>query len=174
MPTIMRRRRSPSVIHPERIPAANAVLQCFAAGTTIEVPRGRIIVCWTSHGTTVRKYWATRGQDFWPVWHNQWGQGGTCCRALSQLVRWIQGRPIWPLRMWRYWTSERVFLGQERGSEMVAALEKAGYPESTACVLCGRDLASAYIDWWSLDGVSGPCCVHTDEAGCRQRVQDDR
>lgn len=173
MPTIVRRRPARSVIHPDRIPAANAALHCFAEGTTLKVAGGRVFVCWHQYDRTkVRKQWMTRGQDFYPVWHRTWGHGGTASTALAQLVRWVQGRPVLPLSTWRYWSSERILLAGNRGPVMVAALKQAGYPESSPCVLCGRDLGSTGFDWWSLDGVSGPCSNYRDDAGCRQQGSD--
>jgi hypothetical protein len=172
MPTVTKRRRSPSVIHPERIPAANAALDCFAAGTTLEIDRGRVFVCWERRGTFPRKQWMTRWTDFYPVWYRQWGHGLSASTALAQLVRWIQGRPVLPLSTWRYWASDGARLAGEHGPEMVAALEQSGYPESAPCVLCGRDLGNTQLDWWRLDGVSGPCCSYNDETGCRQKRGD--
>lgn len=150
--------------------AANKALDCFAPGTSIVVKR-RVGVCveWTQHsGKQFSRRWQTqRGQDFYPTWYRHWGHGGTATTALAQLVRWMQGKPILPLATWRHWTGERVYLGQKRGPECVSILEAAGYPETVNCVLCGVELRG--LDWWSLDGVSGPCCSWT--AGCRQDAQ---
>lgn len=169
-----RRRRPRTKIHLERLDAANAALAGFAQGTTIEVLGGRVFVRWSSHRRgNVRKQWMTRGQDFYPVWHRKWGHGGTATTALAQLVRWIQGRPVLPMRSWRHWMSETVSLGRDRGPQILLALSNGGYPESSPCVLCGRDVAASSFDWWSLDGVSGPCCHYHDEAGCRQQVRAD-
>lgn len=154
------------VDQPMRLATSNEVLGAFAPETTLRIDRGHVVVCWRSHA----KRWMTRGgQDFYPVWHREWGHGGTASTALSQLVRWIKGLPVLPLGTWRYWGGERVaLLRQRQGAEAaIIALERAGYPAKVPCVLCQRELAGA-MDWWSLDGVSGPCCCWTQ--GCRQKL----
>lgn len=151
----------------KRLLIANNVLETFAADTWMALLDGYVWVHWRRHnGVTDQRRWQTRGQDFYPVWSNRWGHGGTACTALSQLVRWIQGKPVLPLATWRMWTGERVALGRERGVHAVASLAAAGYPEIVKCVLCGGDLITS-LDWWSLNKVSGPCC--TSHNGCRQK-----
>ncbi len=173
MPATRQRHHSRSEIHLERLDPANAALAGFAKDTMIDVDGGRVFVRFSHRGKSVRKQWMTRGQDFYPVWHRSWAHGGTATTALAQLVRWIQGRPVLPMRSWQHWMSETVLLGRERGPQILASLRNAGYPESAPCVLCGRDVASSSFDWWSLDGVSGPCCHYNDEAGCRQKAPAD-
>lgn len=150
--------------------AANKALDCFAAGTRIIVRR-KIGVCveWTQHGGKQfsRRWQTLGGQSFYPTWYRHWGHGGTATTALAQLVRWMQKRPVLPLTAWRYWTGEKIALGRQRGAECVSILAAAGYPETVNCVLCGVELRR--LGWWSLDGVSGPCCNYTE--GCRQKAQ---
>ncbi len=147
----------------ERIDAANRALQTFAPGTRIERRPGGWYVCWTGwKGKAFAKRWATRGQDFYPVWHDHWGHGGTASMALSQLVRWAQEKPVLPIGSWRYWASERI---QLTNSETLEILRSAGYPEEARCVLCGEVIAGG-MDWWHLDGVTGPCCGM--RSGCKQ------
>jgi len=155
------RRKKPQ-LRTELVEAANAALVGFASDSTIVIVGGRVCVSFRGE---VRR-WATRGQDFYPVWHHRWAHGGTSATALSQLVRWIQGRPVLPIGSWRYWTGPQVALGRERGPAIVEGLLQAGYPVKTPCVLCGLELEQAG-DWWSLDGVSGPSCAWT--RGCRQK-----
>ena len=151
----------------ERVRICNLVLEYFAGDTWISVSRGRIRVNWSrSDGTGLSREWQTRGgQDFYPVWHNKWGHGGTASTALSQLVRWIQDRPVLPLGTWRHWMGPKCYLGREHGPEAVEMLRDAGYPEVAICVLCHKVIDGG-MDWWNLDGVSGPCCDH--RSGCRQ------
>jgi hypothetical protein len=151
-----------------RIDVANEVLQLFAAGTSIEKPKGGVFVTWERWRPPgkVTKRWQCRGSGFYPVWHRQWGHGGTACRALSQLVRWIQEKPVLPLSTWRFWTGKSVRLGRENGPRILELLAAGGYPESVNCVLCDQQITGSY-DWWDLKGVSGPCCNHY--SGCRQK-----
>lgn len=157
----------------ERIEICNRVLQCFAQETTLRLEStGHVIVCWTSScGEQIERRWMTRGQDFYPVWYKKWGHGGTASTALAQLVRWVRGMAVLPLATWRYWAGERcALLRHGDANEAIAALGAAGYPETAVCVLC-RQTISGGMDWWSLDGVSGPCCSWTE--GCRQKGGGD-
>lgn len=151
----------------ERINAANSVLAIFASDSRIVTKGSHLAVEFPYYKKLVAMRWMTRGgQDFYPVWSHKWAHGGTSCMALSQLIRWIQGKPVLQISTWRYWTGDRVGIGRERGPEILELLESAGYPAITPCVLCGLELEFAG-DWWSLDGVSGPCCRYTE--GCRQK-----
>lgn len=153
--------------HDDRLKRANLVLEYFADGTWLSVSRGRIRVNWIrSDGSELSREWQARGNDFYPVWHNKWGHGGTACTALSQLVRWVQGKPVLPLGSWRHWMSRTCYLGREHGPEAIEILRDGGYPEQVPCVLCNNIIAGG-LDWWHLDGVSGPCC--DCRSGCRQQ-----
>lgn len=150
-----------------KMEAANAVLQTFAPGTTIERRKGGWFVLWSDRWGNYEKRWQTRGNDFYPVWHREWGHGGTACTALAQLIRWLRGQGVLSIVTWRMWAGEGYRL--LRHGDVDAALQgllDAGYPEVTTCVLCGRSPLKS-IDWWNLDGVSGPCC--SGRTGCRQR-----
>lgn len=152
----------------DRIVVANKVLETFAHETQIcSRLTGRIAIEWTnSRGDKFSRRWQTRGQDFYPTWKNQWGHGGTACVALSQLVRWCRNLPILSIASWKYWASDTCRLFRNEGDTAIKLLLDAGYPERVSCVLCG---GSEHIgDWWSLDGVSGPCCSFT--TGCRQTL----
>ena len=76
--------------------------------------------------------------------------------AMSQIVRWCQGKPVLPLASFQWWTSETIMLAGDRGPELLTLLEKAGYPVAVNCVACGNPPTG--LDWYNLDGVSGPCC----------------
>lgn len=146
-----------------KLDTANAVLATFAAESRIERRQDGYYVVWTTHGgKPIAKRWICRGQDFYPMWANRWGHGGTACTALSQLIRWLQGKPVLPLATWAYWSCDKVKLVPYSS---VAVLLAAGYPEVAQCVLCDRPLNGS-LDWWHLGDVSGPCCSHRD--GCRQ------
>jgi len=156
----------------DRVDTSNEVLQSFAPDTRLRIDaHGYIVVEWTTHsGATLSRRWMTRGQDWYPVWHRYWGHGGTACVALSQLVRWCRGKPVLPLSSWRFWGGEDyALLRHGPGPEAaITALINGGYPQRVPCVLCGLELDVAG-DWWSLKGVSGPCCAM--RSGCKQSVR---
>ena len=154
-----------------RIETSNAVLRLMQPDTSIERRKGGWYVCWTRYCKTPQsRRWVTRGNDFYPLWHHKWGRGGTVTTALSQLVRWCGEKPVLPLPTWRYWMSPTVRLGDDSGDEIVRILTDGGYPEATPCVLCGLPITGR-LDWWSLDGISGPSCRWTE--GCRQWKDGD-
>jgi hypothetical protein len=146
-----------------KIVVANQVLATFSR-SRIERRRGGFYVVWACKRGDVAKRWCTRGQDFYPMWHRQWPGGGTASTALSQLIRWLRGQAVLPAATWRYWATEKIKLLPHDG---VVTLLAGGYPEHSLCVLCGRQLNGS-LDWWHLDGTSGPCCAWT--SGCRQTV----
>lgn len=152
----------------DKVDIANRVLECFAPGTTLRLESGYVLVAWTVSKGKEERRWMTRGQDFYPVWHRKWCHGGTASTALAQLVRWIQGKPVLPISTWAYWAGEKVqLLRQGNGNEAIGMLIAAGYPQVATCVLCGNQITGG-MDWWSLDGVTGPCCGWT--SGCRQNL----
>lgn len=156
----------------DRVEAANVALKSFAPDTSLRIDAtGHVVVEWVrSNGERLSRRWMTRGQDWYPVWHRHWGHGGTACVALSQLVRWITERPVMSLATWRYWASKGCALLRQQGDDgtaALAALADAGYPAESPCVLCGD--AGHIGDWWSLKGVTGPCC--SMNSGCRQRPE---
>jgi hypothetical protein len=143
-----------------RITIANLVLKSFAPETSISKVNGYLTVHWNGNS----KRWMTRGQDFYPVWKNKWGHGGTACVALSQLIRWCQGVPVLGLGVWKYWASQTCKLVKDEA--VLGLLDQAGYPIKTTCVLCQQP-TDGRNDWWNLNGVSGPCCsIHS---GCQQK-----
>lgn len=146
-----------------RLAAANLVLGSFS-DSRIERRRGGWYVMWAGRRGKIAKRWCCSGQDFYPVWARKWAHGGTACTALSQLIRWLRGQPVLPLASWRFWTSDQMKL---LPMSAVTELQAAGYPTVARCVLCKRELTRG-LDWWHLDGVSGPCCSMW--SGCRQQA----
>jgi len=148
----------------QRLVQANSVLPTFTfRGVVLELDStGHVVVCWTSahKPALVRKRWVTRGSDFHPTWRYPWG--GTQSTAIAQLVRWVQGKPTLPLGSWEYWASDTVKLC---GPETLEALRAINWPAKPICVLCGNECAG--LDWWNLDGVSGPCCSAWKVTSCR-------
>jgi hypothetical protein len=150
------------------VDAANFVLLCLTKDTQIHRRYNGWYVTWSQYdGRRFSRRWATRSGSFYPSWYRHWGHGGTCTTALAQLVRWCQGKPVLPLSVWSYWVSPTVALGRENGDKIVQRLFEAGYPVVATCVLCGTELTKS-LDWWDLDGVSGPSCKW---GGCRQRKE---
>jgi hypothetical protein len=140
----------------KKLEAVNSVLEAIAPGTWVEKGSNGWIVSWKNGSHTLSRRWQTiKGNDHYPVWHHSWGHGGTCCTALSQLMRWLQNRPVFPIGTWKYWTGPTVLLGRGSG-EIVSTLEAAGYPDEAICVVCGESILSG-LDWCSLNNVSGPC-----------------
>jgi hypothetical protein len=142
--------------HPDRLSAANAALAIFSPGTSLEFVGRRAFVRWTGYDKKlVRKQWVTRGgQDFYPTWRGPWG--GTVTIAISQLIRWVQGKPVLPLASFKWWCSETIKLAGDRGNELIITLGTSGYPVEVTCVVCGKPPKG--LDWFNRDGVSGPCC----------------
>lgn len=146
-----------------QVDVANSVLSSFVKAQ-IEPRKGGVYVLFDYCGKPMARRWMCRGQDFYPVWNRYYPGGGTSVTALSQLIRWMQGRPVLPISSWRYWTSEKIGLGKP---EIVDELLAGGYPEHVPCVLCKNKIEGG-LDWWRLNGVSGPCCGWT--SGCRQAI----
>lgn len=162
------KRRLPVSESSERLVAANRALECFAPDSKIERRRGGWYVVWENYqNEKISRRWQTKGQDWFPTWNRIWAHGGTACRALSQLIRWLRDQPVLCIASWRYWGGESCKLFRN-GKDPVPILLDAGYPEHAYCVLCGRRLDGP-IDWWNLNGVSGPCCCYSWEDGCRQK-----
>lgn len=151
----------------DRVGIANRVLGFFAKGTSLRIECGYILVSWSTFKGRVERRWMTRGQDFYPVWHRKWTGGGTASTALSQLVRWVQGKPVLPLSTWSYWTSDKYKLLDPQAIEI---LRDAGYPEKVQCVRCGSNNFAGGMDWWGLDGVSGPSCRQCEPNAKREEI----
>jgi hypothetical protein len=143
----------------ERVETANKVLGSFTRDTRLRIESGYVVVEWTNHKGRQARRWMTRGQDFYPVWYRQWGHGGTAARALSQLVRWVQGKPVLPISTWEYWAGAPCRLLEASAVKVLAA---GGYPSASPCVKCGSTIYRGGLDWWSLDGLSGPACLRCD------------
>lgn len=145
---------------------SNAVLALFADSVRIERRTNGWHVTWIDYyKTLVRRRWMTRGQDFYPVWSDIYPGGGTSTTAIAQLIRWNQHKPMLPLSSWKYWCGPKCRLGRDNGERIIEMLYAAEYPEVVDCVLCGNEIVDG-LDWWSLYGVTGPCCGMS--SGCKQ------
>lgn len=154
-----------------RLEAANAVLSFFAVDTRLSLEQGSIRVHFRRQNQPVVKKWTVRGgQSFYPTWYAQWSHGGTAATALAQLVRWVQHRPVLPLCSWEFWAGARCKLFRESGEEVLTILRRFSYPEHVECVRCGLPIKPQQsLDWWCLDGVSGPAHLDSDCVEARPR-----
>jgi hypothetical protein len=146
----------------EKLKAVNKILDIMGTRTVVSRENGGWYCTWQNwKDKTVKKRYSAR--DGWPVWGDQWGHGGTCQSALTQLMRWLQGKTVHPLRVWRHWVGLNVQLGTP---EIIEILLTAGYPENPPCVLCGKPLMGSH-DWFNTESGEGPGHWHRkcDEYG---------
>lgn len=140
-------------IDPQRLAVAQAAVAAIQSGVSLTWQSG-FWFQWTARGKTVRRKWVamSRGSDF-PVWSDKAPWGGTCCHVFTQLMRWVRGEAVVPLRCWRYWVEIGV---SPQALELVAA---AGWPEVVPCVFCGRLIQPAErFDDFNFEGHTGPGC----------------
>lgn len=118
--------------------------------------RGRLWYANDEDKYNKRVLWRLRSSDkCWPVGRKAIQiSGGIIVQTLVQLSLWLKGMPRYPLRCIRHWFSYqgKVVEGYE---DFLRALDLSSYNKNTNCVLCGGDYPT---DWWSLDGIIGPCC----------------
>ncbi len=142
----------------QTIEVANRVLKTFhqPIGAEFFVSEAGRLHFRTKHGSMVVKI--AKHSGALSGYYGTLGLGGTWALAVGQLARWLRGQSREPMRRWRYWASDRMLLCT---NETVEILEASSYndPKKTCCVLCGNDSASG--DWWSLDGLVGPCCTYS-------------
>jgi hypothetical protein len=101
-----------------------------------------------------------RGQGDWPQFgYNQRPTGGTGMQALAQLIRYVRDLPRLPVATWEHWAGDTVKLCTQETVRLIV-LSEYGDPRKTSCVLCGDSEFKHGIDWWSLDGVTGPSCLY--------------
>lgn len=142
-----------------RIGIANKVLDVITPGIMLYQSR-ELRMCWDVRKQPPKYDFPARlrTDGNWPAFgYRQRPTGGTGMQALAQLIRYVRDLPRFPLSTWEYWSGESVKLGN---STVVELLASAGYEDDlkTCCVLCGDPKFARGLDWWSLDGVIGPCC----------------
>ena len=146
-----------------RIETANKVMDLFVPGVTLHQGR-ELRIKWTGVSTGRQCDYPARLRGHWlcsvPRHRTHWG--GTCENAIAQLILYVRDRPRLPMVTWEYWTAPtgNVKLGREEArSKILPILRASDYndPKKTCCVLCGASPCVG-LDWWSLDGVEGPCC----------------
>jgi hypothetical protein len=141
-----------------RIVAANSILNTFVPGVVLYQGERELWMSWGRVGPRFRTFPARlRGEGDIPQYgYRQRPCGGTGMQALAQIIRYVRDLPRLPMDTWEYWVSSTVQLGS---IDTLTLLRAAGYdhPSKTRCVLCKGPYKRG-IDWWSKDGVTGPCC----------------
>lgn len=82
--------------------------------------------------------------------------GHTGLTALAQLIRYTRNWTRLPLITWEYWASDTIRLCDAETLRLIRNCDY-GNPTKTCCVRCGTTDFKG-LDWWSLDGVTGPSC----------------
>jgi hypothetical protein len=144
-------------IRTSRLLVANNALQSFMPHVVLHGSR-ELRMSWQIKGYPMRDYPARlRATGDWPAYgYRHRPCGGTGYQALAQLIRYVRDLPRLPLATWKYWASDKIALC---GTNTVDILSESDYGERMNCVLCGSDKYDGGVDWWSNDGVVGPCCM---------------
>lgn len=137
------------MINQETFNRANDVLRTIQPDYRFDVRGGRL---WFATRYGSRAVVTANGGLTLGFRYGRLGLGGTEAAAVAQLARWIRGQTRRPIQWWMYCYKQG--LGKIK---TVGILLRNGYADAkTSCVLCGN--ATEQWDWWSLDGVTGPCC----------------
>lgn len=145
-----------------RLETANKALGTFAPAVRLYDGARELRMCWDARVQPPKRDFAARlrSDGSWPLYgYRQRPCGGTGMQAIAQLIRYVRDLSRLPIDTWEYWGGHSVQLCT---AETVDILRGGGYadPKKTACVLCGKGTFKGGLDWWSLDGVTGPCCMH--------------
>lgn len=149
----------------ERVNVANEILKTFMPGVVL-YQRGALVpnlrMCWDTRKAPIppRHDFSARlrSDGSWPMYgYNVRPSGGTGYQALAQLIRYVRDLPRLPMLTWEYWAGDAVKLCTPATLELLRA-GNYGDPDKTHCVLCGSAEWKRGLDWWSLNGVTGPSC----------------
>ena len=150
-------------LNEERVAVANAVLALFMPGTRLYYSeKERLRMQWNTlrEGGPRHDFSAKlRSDGSWPKYgYNVRPSGGTGFQALAQLIRYVRDWHRLPLLTWEYWGGDSVKLFDDQS--LVNLLREGNYgdPAKVCCVLCGTVEHKRGLDWWSLNGVTGPSC----------------
>lgn len=143
---------------------ANMVLGSFESKVLLYDTEGRgLRMCWPVGPGLIwpPKYDFTarlQADGRWPKYgfHHR-PCGGTGMQAVAQMIRYVRDLPRLPLSCWLHWAGPTVQLASPRTLEILKASDY-GNPQKTCCVLCGSIIFGYLVDWWSVDGITGPCC----------------
>jgi hypothetical protein len=142
-----------------RLSMANLIADTFVPGVIFYEGASGLRMSWDNRKQTPRYDFPAvlRSDGSWPKFgYRQRPTGGTGFQAMAQLIRYIRDLPRLPLVTWEYWAGASIQLGAARTIELLRASDY-GNPDKTRCVLCGT-LDFKGLDWWSLDGITGPSC----------------
>lgn len=145
----------------ERLVTANHVLESFQPAIRLYMRVGHLRMYWDVRDGNPRYDYPAhlRGDGLWPRYgyHTPPCCGGTGLQSLVQLIRYVRNLTRFPILTWEYWSSGPV---QLCGQNTVELLRQSDYgdPKKTCCILCGSAEFKGGIDWWSLNGKTGPCC----------------
>lgn len=144
-----------------RISVALSALDTFAPGVKLYMGRRELRMSWDIRLTIPPRHdfparLRTKG-DIPEFGQEVFPGGGTSLQALGQLIRFIRDLPRLPIDTWKYWSGSKVQLCTPHTVELLVG---AGWDADgkTTCVLCGSVKFKGGLDWWGLDGVTGPCC----------------
>lgn len=145
----------------DRIKTANHILETLGYGIELYQGNRELRMRWPKwnkagcHDFPAR----LRGDGSWPAFgYRQRPCGGTGIQALAQVIRYVRNLPRLPVITWQYWTSDKVKIGNAQTLEIIKSSDY-GDPTKTCCILCGCTDFKNGLDWWSLDGKTGPCCM---------------
>lgn len=143
-----------------RIKTANQILNSFVPGVELYTGERYLRMRWDIRKQPPKHDFAAhlRADGSWTKYgYRQRPTGGTGMQALAQLVRYVRDLSRLPLITWEYWAGDTVKLCTPQTLELIRASDYAD-PAKTCCVLCGTSEYKRGLDWWSLDGVTGPSC----------------
>ena len=148
-----------------RLAAANTAIGLFSRMSLRYLPRKGLFVHLRQNG--LQRWQTVSGNPFRPNWTVAVKTDPIRLAMLSQLCRWVIGRPVLGLDQWRYWLAV-LQTPDKSAARVLHALDDAGYPARSICCRCGLELTSAPA--WLLD--VGPVC-HEGEP-CAKRQPTDR
>ena len=138
----------------------NLIVDTFVPGVIFYEGNSGLRMSWDNRKQPPRHDFSAqlRSDGSWPRYgYHQRPTGGTGFQAMAQLIRYIRDLTRLPLATWEYWGGTTVQLCMPRTLELLRASDY-GNKAKTCCVLCGSLEFNGGLDWWSLDGVIGPCC----------------
>jgi len=138
---------------------ANRVLHAFAPYLSFLYKNNRLSLLYHRPGrpSKTKCVQVAKHSGALSINYGRLGLGGTQAMAIGQLARFIRNQTRVPLHAWEHWTCDKIMLGGENSQDVLRAVRDSSYcdAEKTKCVICGGSRSG---DWWSLDGVIGPCC----------------
>jgi hypothetical protein len=157
------------MIDPRKVEIANRVLACFQPSAQFVVEGNRLMMSinrtWMKSPNVKTVPVLLRKDHHWftGALGKIYPGGGGSTQAATTLACWLRDWPRLPLASWEYWAKPNGPGLLMDNPEAVGWLRDAGYDdERTRCINCGSIEFKGGLDWWSCDGVSGPCCMWGD------------